>query len=76
MSNFCFTFSSASTSRLCRASAIGAYSVMSLEKHCSLVHVISSMVFVAGRSQVLETNDKCWVVVVHSSQLLVRLDAH
>ena len=78
---FRLTFSSASASTLCRALAIGTHSVMSLElallirKHCSLVDVRSSVVFVARRSQVLGTNDKRWVVVAHSSQLLVKLDA-
>ena len=79
MSNSRFTFSAASPSRLCRALAIGAYSVTSLllrKKHWSLVHVGSSMIFVAGRSQVLRTNYKRRIVVAHASQLLVELNAH
>ena len=74
---FCLTFSSASASILCRALAIGVYSVISLElavfkrKHCSFVDVRSSAVFVVRRSQVLGTDNKRWVVVAHSSQLLV-----
>ena len=39
-------------------------------KHCLLVHIGSSMIFIAGRSQVLQTNYKCRVAVAHASQLL------
>ena len=79
MSNSHFNFSTASPSRLCRALAIGAYSVTSLflrKKYWSLVHVGSSMIFVAGRLQVLWTNYERRIVVAHASQLLVELNAH
>ena len=67
------------TIKIVQALAIGEHSVTSLllrKKHWSLVHVGSSMIFVAGRSQVLQTNYKRRVVVVHASQLLVELNAH
>ena len=41
------------------------------KKQSSLVHVSSSVIFVAGRSQILGTDNKCRVVVAHSSKLLV-----
>ena len=46
------------------------------KKHCSLVHVGSSVIFVAGRSQILGTDNECSIVVAHSSKLLVELNAH
>ena len=41
------------------------------KKQSSLMHVGSSVIFVAGRSQILGT-DKCRVVVALSSKLLVK----
>ena len=46
------------------------------KKQSSLVHVGSSMIFVAGRSQILGTDSKCRVVVAHSSKLLIEFSGN
>ena len=43
------------------------------KKQSSLVHVVSSVIFVAGRSQILGTDNKYRVVVAHSLKLLIEL---
>ena len=42
------------------------------KKLSSLMHVGNSVIFVAGRSQILGTYNKCRVVVALSSKLLVK----
>jgi len=45
-------------------------------KQSSLVHVGSSVIFVAGHSQILGTDNKCRVVVAHSSKLLIEFSGN